>query len=132
MRLRTRHEQLPAGPTRLDLTRRQVLLGAGAVGLLAACSGDDDTPTGEFSFEVEENSGPLSIVAAFPGGFAPEPAAFVAGIPQRLPFVLVDSQGPVREDAPDSVDVELRFNAEVIETVTLAKGGSGWRRPSTP
>ncbi len=92
--------------------------------MLAACGGDDDdTPTGEFSFEVEEGTAPLSIVAAFPGGFEPEPAAFVAGIPQRLPFVLVDAEGPVREDAPDSVEVEVRFNAAVIETFTLTKGG---------
>lgn len=115
------------------LSRRGFLAALAASGVVAACGGSGDEPAeGTFSLEVGGTSGRLGIVGAFPDGFPPIPPVFVAGTPQRLPFVLVDQEGPLRSDAPDSIDVELRRDGEVLDAVTLDKAGLRLATPFYP
>ncbi len=98
--------------------RRSFLVGATAAGLMAACGGDDDTATGEFQLDVEGSDGAVLLRPVFP-----QSGVWVAGIPQRLPFVLVDEFGPLREDAaPETIEVEVRSGDQVVSTATLARG----------
>ena len=92
--------------TRLD--RRNFILGVLAVpsgaALLAACGGESDSG-GQGSSALPVPSSEISfLVPSFPDGFR-SPAALVAGIEQRITFVVRDEVDIMRESAP----VELAF-----------------------
>lgn len=91
------------------------LAGAGAFGLLlaAGCGGKDDSAD-------ETPTGARILGAAFANGLSSD-AVLVAGIEQRAPLVLfdVDSGRPLRDQPPDSIDVELWFKSARISESTL-------------
>jgi len=86
--------------------RRTFLLGsagAGAAALLAAC-GDDG---GGDSTASEGGSGEVAfLVPTFPDGFRAE-SVVVAGIPQRISFVLRDDVDTMRANAPAEIRLRL-------------------------
>ena len=91
------------------------LAGAGALGIVLAsgCGGkdkaEDDPPTGA-----------RILGAAFANGLSSE-AVLVPGIEQRAPLVLfdVDSGRPLRDNPPDSIDVELWFKGARLSQAKL-------------
>lgn len=89
--------------------RRLFLAGAGAFGLVLAtgCGGKDkadDAPTGG-----------RVLGAAFANGLS-EDAVLIPGIAQRAPLVIfdVDSGRPLRDNPPDSIDVELWYKGALL------------------
>jgi hypothetical protein len=93
--------------------RRIFLAGAGAFGLVlaAGCGGKDDSGD-------DTSTGARILGAAFANGLSSD-AVLVAGIEQRAPLVLfdVDSGRPLRDQPPDSIDVELWFkNARISQS----------------
>ena len=120
--------------TRLD--RRKFILGALAVpsgaALLAACGGDaDSVSTGQGSAADPTSSGlpepstDLSfLVPTFPDGFR-SPAAIVAGVEQRITFVVRDEIDIMRQTAPSELafTVSLGDVAFADETVRLRSDG---------
>lgn len=85
-----------------------------ATGLLVACgggSGDDrrdgDLDLGERSAQVEW------LVPTFPDGFQAD-AILVAGIPQRISFVVRDNVDILRSESPDAIDVSITFDGSEI------------------
>ncbi|MEO8694696.1 MAG: hypothetical protein ABI658_14320 [Acidimicrobiales bacterium] len=96
--------------------RRMFLAGAGALSLVLATgcggkdkAGDDDAPTGD-----------RVLGAAFANGLS-EDAVLIPGIEQRAPLVIfdVDSGRPLRDNPPDSIDVELWYKGALLTKSTL-------------
>src|SRR5205085_2715574 len=83
--------------------RRMFLAGAGALGLVLAtgCGGGGQSGA----------NGKNILGAAFATGLDSD-SVLIPGVEQRAPLVLFDAESavPVRQNPPDSIDVELWFN----------------------
>jgi hypothetical protein len=84
--------------------RRTFLAGAGALGLVLAtgCGGNAKS---------DGATGARILGAAFANGMSSDPV-LIPGIEQRAPLVIFDADSgrPLRDNPPDSIDVELWFN----------------------
>jgi hypothetical protein len=118
------------------ISRRAFLAGSAATALLTACGGDDGdgvSPTTAVD-ETTTSLVPDHLGAAFADGYATTTSAIVAGISQRVPFVVVtDVNAPVRGDAaPASIEVEITQNGTTVETLTVPKHDTGIPTPYYP
>jgi hypothetical protein len=115
------------------LNRRTFLLGAagvaGASTFLVACSDDSTNNAVDPTATPPPLATPL-LVPAFPDG-GRVPAALVHSVEQRVAYVLHDGNDIVRENAPDNIDLELRFGGEVLAKDILQRRDQG-ENMSTP
>jgi len=109
------------------ISRREVLGGGLALVALTACGGSD--AGGSASGDVAADR----LGVRFPDGFrAPSIAVTDAG-PQRFPFVLVAEDGfPVIDNPPESIDIEVAFDGEPVDTFTVSARGVGQFTPYYP
>ncbi len=111
------------------LSRRHFLAGSGAALVLAACS-DDSPPSPEpTSTTALEGAAGLVLGEAFDRN-----AMLLAGVPQRLPFVLFESTGgllPVA-DAPAELGVTFAKGAATVDAGRTARRGDDVDRPYYP
>jgi len=117
-------------------SRRELLLGAAGLALVAACGGDDDDAApATISGTSSETAGTGSSGAGNEEGFALLPivapsGALAAGVPNRVPFTIGDSTGAFRADVPETLDVELwgPTSDNQVLTTTLPALGEGLPR----
>lgn len=113
----------------MALTRRHFLLASAGALVLAACGGDDDGPAVSPTVgggDVDTSG--ASLVRFFADG------TLVAGVPQRLPLGLADSEGLLTTTAPETVVLEV-FDADgrvVGEPVEVRRHDAGIPRPYFP
>lgn len=107
------------------LPRRSFLLGGLATGSIALIACGPDTqpalPSEELSF----------LTPAFPDGFRQAPI-LVAGIAQRLTFLVRDEIDVMRESAPADLAVRVRQGDTVILETTVARRTEGIITPYFP
>ncbi len=97
----------------ISFDRRTFLLGTAAAVTLAACGG-------------ETGPRPDRLAVRFPDGFRAESTAVTGHGPQRFPFVIVADDGlPMATNNPESIDIEVIFQGETLETVTVPASGVG-------
>ena len=97
----------------ISFDRRTFLLGSAAAAALAACGSSGPQPD--------------RLAVRFPDGLRAPSTAVTGHGPQRFPFVVVGNDGlPMfAADAPESIDIEVLFQGETLETVTVPAGGDG-------
>ena len=106
--------------------RRTFLLGAAAAGLTAACGGKGSSngSSGKTSDQV--------LGMSFADGYS-SPSVFAAGLEQRAPLVVFQATGtPVRDGAPESIEVDLYQSDTKIDHFTLTKHVDGISTPYYP
>jgi hypothetical protein len=118
------------------ISRRRFLAGSAAAAFLAACGGDDGDDTASTT-SVADTDAPLvpdHLGAAFADGYSTATSAIVAGIPQRVPFVVItDINQPVRGDAaPESLQVEVTHNGASVASLTVNRHAQGIPTPYYP
>lgn len=127
------------------LTRRTFLLGLGAAAVATACGGDGNSSgnggsgnggSGNGATTATDKGAPSGPVlgAGFANGYSADPA-YVAGVPQRLPFVLFEGPGkPQRNGLPDSIEINVRNVAtkQTVLTQKVARHGDGIPTPYFP
>ncbi|MEM9200597.1 MAG: hypothetical protein AAGC53_03015 [Actinomycetota bacterium] len=100
------------------LPRRSFLgLAAGSI-LFAACGGGTDDPV-------------AFLQPTFPDGFRQE-AVIVAGIPQRLAFVVSDEIDILRETAPPTLDLAISSGGATVMETTVERRVDGIITPYYP
>lgn len=102
------------------LDRRTFIAGSLATSAFVACGSSGPRPE--------------RLGVRFPDGIGTTftHAAADAG-PQRFPFVLIADDGlPVIEDAPETIEIELRQNDSIIGTETVERRGAGQFTPYYP
>lgn len=103
----------------------------GAAGLLTACGGSGDA-TGEAATSAAERSGePRFVVPTFPDGFR-QPPTVVAGIEQRLTFVVADELDILRRQAPPSLAMTVSRDDTALVETTLELHADGIVTPYYP
>jgi hypothetical protein len=118
------------------LDRRTFLVGLGAATLITACGGGDDTVhlrQGDQDTTTAKDSAPV-LGTGFANGYSAN-SIYVAGSPQRLPFVLFAGPGKVlRDKAPATVDISVTDVATktVVFTETLRQHSDGIPTPYYP
>lgn len=120
-----------APPARL-LSRRAVILGGlGALGLAACSSNSQTSPTDPADEPGGEPAGAdPSFVLAY--GFPPSEFA-VAGLEQRFPFLVADSEGVFLTDLAGPVNFTVKLGDEVVvEGVEVAPRSQGVPRAYVP
>ncbi len=96
----------------LSFDRRTFLLGTAAAATLAACGSSGPSPD--------------RLAVRFPDGFRAPSVAVTGHGEQRFPFVVVADDGlPMAINNPESIDIEVVFGGEVVETQTVAASGVG-------
>ncbi|HEX7096707.1 MAG TPA: hypothetical protein VF183_12555, partial [Acidimicrobiales bacterium] len=76
---------------------------------------------------------PTVLGAGFADGYSSTIPALVAGIPQRAPFVaMTDIREVVRDEAPASIDVEVRHGGSTVVAMTVERHGDGIPTPYYP
>lgn len=109
-----------ASGTVQPLPRRSFLAGSLAAGslLLVACgSGEDDPVT--------------FLIPTFPDGFRQQ-AVLVAGVPQRIAFVVADEIDNLRENAPATLDLAVTSGDSTVFEATLDQRVDGIITPYYP
>lgn len=92
--------------------RRTFLLGSAAAAALAACGSSGPSPD--------------RLAIRFPDGFRAPSVAVTGHGPQRFPFVIVADDGlPMAVNNPESIDIDVVFEGETLETVTVPASGVG-------
>ena len=100
---------------RVRFDRRAFLVASATATVAVACGGGKGPePSARLS----------SLVAVFPDGFRQAPV-LVAGIPQRLAFVVRDDVDYMRESAPPSVDLRITLDGTTIVHQTTARRADG-------
>ena len=96
--------------------RRTFLAGAGALGLVLAtgCGGKSGA-------NANGAKGKRILGAAFADGTSSDPV-LIPGVEQRAPLVIFDADSgtPLRDNPPDSIDVELWFNGSRLSQSKLS------------
>jgi hypothetical protein len=111
--------------------RRTFLMASTAAGLMTACSrgggadGDGGSASEQRSARVEW------LVPTFPDGFQAD-AIVVAGIPQRISFVVRDNLDIMRSEAPDAIDVSITFDGSEVVKATVGAHTDGIITPYYP
>ena len=92
--------------------RRTFLLGTAAAAALAACGSSGPSPD--------------RLALRFPDGVR-APSVAVAGFgDQRFPFVVVGDDGfPMLTNTPDSIEIDVLMDGELVTTETVPAGGDG-------
>lgn len=99
--------------------RRTFLLGTAAVATLAACGSSGPSPD--------------RLAVRFPDGFRAPSVAVTGHGEQRFPFVIVADDGlPMVSNTPESIEVEVLLDGEVVTTETVAARGVGQFVPYYP
>ena len=110
--------------------RREVLTGGLALVALTACGGSSDAGSSAGT------GSPLAVDrlgVRFPDGFRAPSIAVADSGPQRFPFVLIAEDGfPMIDGAPETIEVELAYDGEVLSTETIAARGVGQFTPYYP
>ena len=100
----------------ISFDRRTFLLGTAAAAALAACGGGGPSPD--------------RLALRFPDGFRAPSTAVTGHGPQRFPFVIVADDGfPMQANTPDSIDIEVLFQGDTLDTYTVPAGGVGSDNP---
>jgi hypothetical protein len=111
--------------------RRTFLMASTAAGLMTACSrgggadGDGGSASEQRSARVEW------LVPTFPDGFQAD-AIVVAGIPQRISFVVRDNIDLMRSEAPDAIDVSITLDGSDVVNATIDAHTDGIITPYYP
>lgn len=116
-----------SGLTRID--RRTLLLGSGALVLLAACGSRSGGTGSDDAVKLTPDDGGRILVANFnfQGGY------LVPGIEQRLSFVLASADGAFTTDTPDSLTFTLTADGTPVgEPITVARHADGVPVPYYP
>ncbi len=110
--------------------RRTFLLGTTSLVLAAACGGNDNDPiasgaAGDVSVFGEGGTGEITfLIPVFPTGSRQDPT-LVAGVPQRLPFIVADGIDNLREGVPASLDIRIEQAGELVAEATVAQRADG-------
>jgi len=110
-----------------SLSRRRFLLSSVAAPLVLAACGNGTTNQPEANTDRNLSF----LVPAFPDGFS-QAATLVAGIEQRLPFVVRDQLDVMRDDAPERLAVAVRSNGRMVQQFTLDAHSDGIITPYFP
>jgi hypothetical protein len=113
------------------ISRRALLAGAASTALLAACGSDNG---GKASPPTDAPSDPSTWImgAGFAEGYA-APTALAAGVPQRAIFIVMEAnRRPVRDGAPDAIDVEILRDGNSITKQRVLRHGEGIPTPYYP
>lgn len=112
--------------------RRTFLLGTSTVVLAAACGGGDDTPADDVSVFGEGGTGDVAfLVPVFPDGFRQAPT-LVAGVPQRLTFIVADEIDNLRESAPAELAIRIEQAGELVTEAAVSQRADGIITPYFP
>ena len=117
--------------------RRTFLLGTTTLALATACgsSGDDTTASGgddDVSVFGEGGTGEIAfLIPVFPTGSRQDPTV-VAGVAQRLTFIVSDEMDNLREGAPASLDIRIEQDGELVTEATVAQRSDGIITPYFP
>lgn len=118
----------------LRLPRRSFIIGSAAAGslVLVGCGGGDGAADADVATDgLVDPDLPAFLVATFPDGFRQE-ATVVAGVPQRLAFVIRDQIDNMRDTAPSAVDLRISRDGEVVVESTVERRGEGIITPYYP
>ncbi len=128
----------------LSVTRRSVLVGIGGTmgaALLFGCGGSTSsnvaTTTSNAATTTSNATTTTSLQnfglgARFPDG-SNMPSIFSAGNSQRAPYVLLDEEGwPASEGVPDSIDLSISKDGNLVETVVASRHGELGQTPYYP
>lgn len=120
-----------------QLDRRTFLLGTTTLALAAACGGSDDDPStqgaeDDVSVFGEGGTGKIAfLIPVFPTGSRQDPT-IVAGVPQRLTFIVADEIDNLREGAPASLDIRIEQAGELVAESTISQRADGIITPYFP
>lgn len=96
----------------IAFNRRTFLLGSAAAATLAACGSSGPSPD--------------RLAVRFPDGFRAPSVAVTGHGAQRFPFVIVADDGlPLATNNPESIDIEIIYQGETLETQTVPASGVG-------
>ena len=123
------------------LSRRSFLAGTAGLAVVTACGGSDGG--GDLSAPVTfpaDGTPPLvpdgapTLGVRFPDGLRGVPSGFEAGLEARAPFIAIDpgTGFPRGEDSPESIDVVVQFDGEVVAEQTVSRQGFGEFTPYYP
>ncbi len=115
--------------TRLD--RRTFLVGSATLALATACGGGDDAES-----SPQPGSGDASAIAflvpSFPDGYR-SPATLVAGLENRITFVVRDQETVMRSNAPSELAFSItQGESDIIYEETVAARADGIITPYFP
>ncbi len=100
----------------IAFNRRTFLLGSAAAATLAACGSSGPSPD--------------RLAIRFPDGFRAPSVAVTGHGAQRFPFVIVADDGlPMVSNNPETIDIEVIFEGETLEIVTVPASGVGQFNP---
>ncbi len=94
-------------------------MGTVGTGLLAACGGTSTSAGQSSTTTLAAPTEPAFLYPAFPIGFGGSESVTVAGIPQRVTFVLRDNVDIMRRTAPESTRISI-----TLDGVEVAGGAS--------
>lgn len=113
-----------------QINRRAFLIGTTTAALAAACGGQENDADDVSRFDG--GSGEVAfLIPVFPDGFRQAPT-LVAGVPQRLTFVVADEIDNLREDAPASLAIRVEQAGELVAEATVAQRSDGIITPYFP
>lgn len=107
--------------------RRTFLLGTSTLALAAACGGgsDDGADADDVSVFGAGGTGAIAaLLPVFPDGFR-QAATLVAGVPQRLAFIVADEVDNIREGAPASLTIRIERGGELVAEADAARRVAG-------
>jgi hypothetical protein len=114
------------------ISRRALLAGAASTALLAACGSSEKTGTAAPTTDAPSDPSTWILGAGFAEGYA-APTALAAGLPQRGIFIVMEAnRRPVRDNAPDSVDIEILRNGTSITKQRVPRHNDGIPTPYYP
>ncbi len=115
------------------VSRRSLLVGAGAAAVLAACGGDGD---GEQSTTVDPGPALADDTLWLQAGFADGlrlPSTLVAGRRERAPFVFFGGDGlPAVNGVPDGVEMTVTGPEGATEIIEVLRRDAGIPTPHYP
>ncbi|MDH3705568.1 MAG: hypothetical protein OES57_05840 [Acidimicrobiia bacterium] len=128
------------------LSRRSFLAGTAGLAVVTACGGSDGDGSGSdgdltspVTFPADGTpplvpAGSPTLGVRFPDGLRGVMSGFEAGLLARAPFTANDADTgfPLGEDAPESMDVVVQFEGEVVSEQTVAREALGEFTPYYP
>jgi len=108
----------------MTLDRRTFLASGLTTAFVVACGGDGATA----------DIRPDRLGVRFPDGIQAPSVAVAQSAPQRFPFVVIADDGfpMTAANAPEAIQVDLRFEGDVLDTLTIPRRGSGQVIPFYP